>query len=136
MHFGRLFTDNRYSVTAMAFHRGTSYEDVLPPKDDKSREQIIDMKLRSADSSIAGIVVDETGKAVPDAEVVFSGPGVGMQKVRTDRTGHFRFSAMYGTRGYLYLPAMKEKNGGIPMASTVGAGDSDLRLVLRPIPHN
>jgi hypothetical protein len=133
VRFDTLYTDTTYDVSATGGGSSAEFTAVQPPQAGAPREQVIELKIRAANSSVSGIVVDEKGNPVAGAQVRLGTPGSAMQTTTTDAKGRFKFAVVSGMRGYLYLPAMTTDKG-IPMASTAEAGDSDLRLVLVSIP--
>ena len=136
VRFDKLYCDTRYTVSSTTPGRGESSAEIHPPQEGKLGEQVVEMKIFSAGGAVAGAVVDETGRPVPDAEVMLSGPGFGAQTTRADANGKFRFSVVSSMRGWLYLPAAKTRQGLAIMADAK-AGDADIRLVLPSIAtHN
>jgi beta-lactamase regulating signal transducer with metallopeptidase domain len=132
VRFDKLYSDTHYSVSSTTRGRGESNAEIHPPEEDKPGEQVVELKIFSAGGVVAGVVVDEKGRPVPDAEVLLSGPGFGAQTTHADANGKFKFSVVSSMRGWLYLPA--GKNGqGLPIMADVKAGDTDIRLVLHSI---
>jgi beta-lactamase regulating signal transducer with metallopeptidase domain len=133
VRFDKLYSDTRYTAMSTTLGRGESSEEIHPPEAGKPGEQVIDLKLFSARGAVSGVVVDEKGRPVPDAEVLLSGPGFGSQTTHGDADGKFKFSVVSTMHGWLYLPDARTREG-LPIMAAVTAGDSHVRLVLPSIP--
>lgn len=132
VRFDKLYSDTRYTITSTSKGRGESSEEIHPPEAGKPGEQVIELKIFSAAGVVAGVVVDEKGQPVPDAEVMLSGPGFGAQTTHADANGKFKFSVVSNMRGWLYLPDARTTKG-LPITADAVAGDTHLRLVLPSI---
>ena len=81
-------------------------------------------------SSIAGVVLDSTGSAVPDATVRLEVLGVAVNDVRTTTDGRFTFSGDVARPARVVVTA----NGFAPQTMDVPEASAELMVTLQPAP--
>jgi hypothetical protein len=127
-----LYFDTRYSVSASAPGFGVEYAEVAPPQTGRPRERRVSIKLDGADSVIAGVVVDDHGKPVPDVELLLNGSKTGVMHTRSDRKGNFRFKVVSEASGVVYVNQPGGLLGKKPPNVIAHAGETDVWLQLPP----
>lgn len=129
-----LYFDTHYSVSASAPGFGVANAEVAPPEPGRPRERRISIKLDGADSVIAGVVVDDHGKPVPDIEVLLNGSKTGVLNARTDHKGNFRFKVVSEASAVVYVNQPGGPAGKTPPSVIAHAGETDVWLQLPPGP--
>ena len=126
--FDALFADSRYSLSSAAPGYGAGQTKAAEFKPGEKGE-MEPMRLRRADSFIAGRVVDDNGDPVARHTVVVQGLATETREILTDAGGRFRFDGLVNELLTLYL---REDNGMTQHLKRVQAGQNDVILVWKP----
>jgi hypothetical protein len=124
--FKELYPDEKYWVEASAPGYGHVYKNLnISPGEQADVEPI---KLPKADAIITGIVVDETGKPLPDVQVETNSSASGNQKATTDPFGHFKLENLVpGDKVLVFMRGSK-----LHSTQSVLAGTEGITLTYQP----
>ncbi|MCK4627305.1 MAG: carboxypeptidase regulatory-like domain-containing protein, partial [Phycisphaerae bacterium] len=117
----------RVSTKADGFGRGETI--VWLFKDQARRVEVKPLVLRRANLSISGVVMDGSGKPVPDIQVSVQGQGQPYASIRTDKAGRFTINNL--CKGTLRVSVFREIAGRRESGDVkASAGDRDVKIVL------
>lgn len=99
----------------------------IDTNDDVSQIQLEPLVLKVADQSVAGVVVDQDGKAVPEIRVSAYGKGQPYHQTKADRQGRFTVQGLVA--GEVAIQANYNQGRRLHGRAQVQAGDQDVKII-------
>ena len=134
----------QYMVFVNASGHGSARKNIGKTQSQTNSIQLAPFKLKAADRQLAGQVLDTDGKPLSGVQVNINGNGQPNGNVRTDATGHFKFTVCDGPITiFAYSPSGAGRNnsanwqtrgGDTNVVVKMGARQPQRQVVTREIP--